>query len=95
MRVDRIISIANAAYPDGQVKQAAEHPVFAGDTLALFVVREIKSVYEPGKTDTQQLEAAAHAMETASCELAAVARAINKAALDIKMGRKQNGRIPS
>jgi hypothetical protein len=83
-----IIHIANKAYPDGQVLLALENGDGSGDSLALFIVREIESVCEAGASDDRQLEFVERAMQTAALELLAVRDAIRKERRDIR-SRKQ------
>ena len=81
MTLDEIIAIADAAYPDGFVarywnaKRQAVRRANLGDTLAQFIVRELKDTFDPQATDAEQIATAAKAIENAASELAAVAAA--------------------
>jgi hypothetical protein len=66
MTFDKIIEIADKAYGEGLVQAAFDfgpHP--NGDSLALFIVRELLDVYEPGATDAEQLQEAQRVMLSA------------------------------
>ena len=80
MTLNRLVRIASAAYPDGLI--AAEYWDFkrerprrnfkGGDTLAMFIAMELKDTYDPGATDTQQLETAFGVIARAQGDLSAV-----------------------
>ena len=54
MTLNRIIEIANAAYPDDFIAQYHENPDLEhGDTLAKFLVVELTETYDEGATDEQ------------------------------------------
>ncbi len=75
MTLDEIIQMANKAYPDGLVAKAHKGED-AGDTLALFIVRELADIYEPDASDAEQAAAANGAMGSAIDELQAVCSAL-------------------
>lgn len=79
MTLNELIARANTAYPDGLIaalwdplRQAVLSNANVGDTLALFVVRELKDTFDPEAQDTNQLSTAAQAMQRATNELLAV-----------------------
>lgn len=75
MTIEEIIAIANEAYPDGKVQQAFEAETgsidefMVGDTLAVFIARELKETFNEAGTDEEQLATAERVMRTASDEL--------------------------
>ncbi len=75
MTLDEIIQVADEAYPDGLVARAHKGED-AGDTLALFIVRELGDIYDPDASDAEQAAAASGALETAVNELQAVCGAL-------------------
>ncbi len=77
MTLDEIIQMADEAYPDGLVARAHKGED-VGDTLALFIVRELADTYDPDASDAEQAAAASGAMETAIDELQAVCTALEK-----------------
>lgn len=68
MKLKQIISIADAAYPDGLVAQAAKGED-VGDSLATFVAVEIAETYEPRRGDLVQLERAVGVIGQAMSDL--------------------------
>ena len=84
--LNEIIAVANGAYPDGKVAEYWENGASqavdtrAGDTLALFVAREIADAVR-GETDKEAAYfRAAAAMRSAARELEGVADALSEAA---------------
>ncbi len=75
MTLDEIIQMADEAYPDGLVARAHKGED-VGDTLALFIVRELTDIYDPDASDAEQAAAASGAMETAINELRGVCTAL-------------------
>lgn len=85
MKLSKIIAIADAAYPDGLVKQAylqltksPKEPTNVGDTLAEFITRELKDTYDETATDDVQLEEASRIMGAALRELGGVQSAFDE-----------------
>ena len=72
MKLKTLIKVASGSYPDGAVQDAHERGDAAGDTLALFIAREIAETFEDGKTTTEQLGRAIAVMEKAHAEIGAV-----------------------
>ncbi|NUN49623.1 MAG: hypothetical protein HUU15_12420 [Candidatus Brocadiae bacterium] len=72
MRLSTLIRIASDSYPDGAVLDAHERGEAAGDTLALFIAREIAETFEPGQTTAEQLVRAIQVLEKAQAEIGAV-----------------------
>ncbi len=75
MTLDEIIQMADEAYPDGLVARAHKGEDI-GDTLALFIVRELTDIYDPDASDAEQAAAASGALGTAIDELQAVCSAL-------------------
>lgn len=89
MRVTELIKIADAAYPGGLVKEGTTTPS-AGDSLRTFVVREIKSCYDPNAGSFEQAVESMRAVHAAINDLAAVAIAFRNEALDcVRRGADQ------
>ena len=84
MKLNELIGIASAAYPDGWI--ATEYWDFkrerprrnpkGGDTLALFIALELKDTYDPDASDAQQIEVALKALTKAQGDLEAVSTAL-------------------
>jgi hypothetical protein len=75
------------AYPDAAVldcwEMARERPLKrdSGDTLALFVARELKDTFDPQADEGTQIATAVHVMQRAADELQAVAHALSDLAV--------------
>ena len=74
MTLKELVDIANKAYPDDLVARAFQGDD-VGDTLALFIVRELKDTYDEEATSATQLKLARLSMHVAQCELAGVCHA--------------------
>lgn len=85
MKLVDLLNIANVGYPDqglsaaynpedGAEPEGAEEAV--GDTLALFIVRELTETFEPSAARDVQLSEGIVVMETAITELDAVRHAL-------------------
>lgn len=73
MTLTKIIFIADDMYPGGFVWSCFREPgTDHGDTLAKFIVAELRGTYDEGASDTEQLVAASKAMKNALRELQAV-----------------------
>ena len=75
MKLAELIQIVDEAYPDGLVARAHKGED-VGDTLALFIVRELADIYDPDASDAEQTAGACRAMGTAIDELQAVCNAL-------------------
>ena len=87
-----LLNIANEGYPDNTLSETCYEPATGdmrtdaeqcGDTLALFIVRELRSTFNPTTASDVQLRAAIHAVEIARDDLDAVLSALAKALDDI------------
>lgn len=95
MTLDEIIATANTAY-DAGAGECIIAQIWAGrdednrvgddcgDTLALFVVRELRDIYDAGAADAEQLEAVDRAMMSAYRQLLDVSVAFADAAVKAK-----------
>jgi hypothetical protein len=88
-----IIQIADRVYPDGLVGQAfkAEQgppPKEVGDTLATFIVRELKDTFDPKATALDQINEARRVIARASIELGDVARTFRDVASDLAVNAR-------
>ena len=91
MTLDELIAIANTAYDAGggdciiaQIWAGRDEDNRVGDdcgdTLAMFVVRELRDVYDPAASDAEQLKTADRAMMSAYRQLMDVSVAFSDAA---------------
>jgi len=76
MKLAEIISAAASAYPDGVLHRCRDAGNVCvagdsggGDTLALFIVRELRDTYDPEADDAEQVATAVNALETARADL--------------------------
>ena len=85
MTKSELIKKLNESYPDGFLEfywdmktGGVRNAGAGGDTLALFVVREIESVWEDGATDAANLGRVANALEQASSELSTLCEKVSE-----------------
>ena len=72
-----ILDVADAAYDNGgAIKRALAKPGVAGDTLALFIGRELESAYDADLDNSAKFAEARRAIETARRELERVENAL-------------------
>ena len=76
MNINEIIQIADKAYGDGLISQYWDpekgHPVdndCSGDTLAIFIVRELFETYDETESTEQQLKEAMRCIASAASQL--------------------------
>lgn len=70
MRLKELLEIANDAYPDGLIAEAAKAaPGGSGDSLAEFIFTELKETFDPKLSSSNQLADALSAMQNAMDEL--------------------------
>lgn len=70
MTIKELIAIVNQHYPDDCIQNAFEEvDEQCGDTLALFIVREVKETFDPAAADYAQLEEAQRVIDKAQEEL--------------------------
>jgi hypothetical protein len=80
MKLETILTIANRSYPDDMIDKYAKNPHRNhGDTLALFIVREITDTYEMGAPDKEQLAQARKCLGMALREMGRVEKALEEA----------------
>ena len=70
MTKQELITLAMSGYPGGDDT--------AGDTLALFIQRELADTYEPGRPEAIQLSIAAHALQRGVEDLQAALEPVYK-----------------
>jgi hypothetical protein len=87
MTLNDLIDHANRYFPDSLVERywdfvnsKPKTPRAGGDTLALFIVREIADTYDKNDLDCVQLATASRAIESAINELSCVANGLMKLA---------------
>ena len=83
MTLNELLEIVHRAYPDEQTRncwnEKTQRPCGgAGDTPAVFIVREIADGYDAAATDRAQVADALLAMHRAQGELGAVAKALER-----------------
>ena len=84
MTLDKIIEIANKAYPDDWIQQYYEDPKLEyGDSLARFIMNEICETYDESCTDEQQIAEAIRVVQRAADEVQAVAYALERAEMEL------------
>ncbi len=87
MKLNDLVFRAAVAYPEAAVLECwdadREQPQRdnGGDTLALFVARELFGTYDPAADEATQIATAVSAMQTAVDELQAVAHALSDMAI--------------
>ena len=88
MTLDALIRLVDEHYPDHCIlthwdseRCIPRERVKGGsnDTLALFLVRELKDVFDPKASDREQLTAAIHAVKLAEKELGCVVEGLEAA----------------
>ena len=91
MKLVDLLNIANRGYPDHSLSEAynpedgaepdgAEDAV--GDTLALFIVRELRDTFDPGADRADQIGEAVRVMRIAKRDLSAVGVALEQALVE-------------
>ena len=102
MNLNDLIKEAARVYPDELLlqywddeKQQPKDNPNAGDTLALFIVREIADTYDPNIPDDEQLVIAIGAMNRAANEIERVANLLQNLALPVIRQRQKpaTGRV--
>ena len=87
MILDELIEMASEGYPDGYTLQCwdskKQQSKEAGDTLALFIVRELQDFFCPSVSDIESIHAAIKAMVKARNEVDGVVVALTEAMCDI------------
>jgi len=87
MKLNDLIFRAAVAYPEAAVLDCwnsdREQPRRdnGGDTLALFVARELYGTFDPQADEATQIATAVNAMQTAADELQAIAHALSDLAV--------------
>jgi hypothetical protein len=94
MKLNELIEIVSAAYPDGLIaveywdfkRECPRRNPKGGDTLALFIALEIKDTYDADASDEQQMEEVVRVLTRAQGDLAAVG-----SALTAELEKRQGG----
>ena len=97
MKLNELIEIVSAAYPDGLIaveywdfkRECPRRNPKGGDTLALFIALEIKDTYDADATDEEQLATALRAIDRARGDMDAVSAALT-GELEKQQGGKQH-----
>ena len=74
-----IFAIADEHYPDGLIRHYAHNKNPGGDSLAQYVVNDLRGICDGYPTDEEQLDAAIMRMEIAAREILAVADGFHEA----------------
>jgi hypothetical protein len=81
MKLVDLLSKANKYYPDGFLAEYYDSDGNIvdgqGDTLAEFIVKELKDTFDPDASDEDQIREAIRAMETAKRDICAVLAGLN------------------
>ena len=83
MQILELLNLANKGYPDGELvefydEETGDIMEDEGDTLALFIVRELMSTFQRGVEDEAQISEAIRAMTVANKELESVIKALKR-----------------
>jgi hypothetical protein len=76
MTLEKLIAVVDEAYPDGLVGRAHKGED-VGDTLALFIARELSDTYDSDASDAEQAAEAERVMGNAHREIGEVLEALN------------------
>jgi hypothetical protein len=84
MKLNELIRIVSAAYPDGLLaveywdfkRECPRRNLEGGDTLALFIALELKDTYDADASGKQQIETALRTIERAQVDLEQVIKAL-------------------
>ncbi len=79
MTLSDLLHLADSCYPENLILEHWKHPDHCNDTLALFIVRELRDVYDKDASDKSQLEVAFKAVQRAEIELASVRKGLENA----------------
>ena len=85
MQIMELLNLANKGYYDGELvefydEETGDIEEGEGDTLALFIVRELMSTFQRGVEDAAQISEAIRAMAVAKKELESVIKALKRGA---------------
>ncbi len=85
MQILELLNLANKGYSDGELvefydEETGDIVEGEGDTLALFIVRELMSTFQRGVEDAAQISEAIRAMTVAKKELESVIKALKRGA---------------
>lgn len=84
MTLREIMVVADKGYPDGMVWLYFADPKGKhGDTLAEFIVRELRDTFDPDASDMRQIMTAAKAIQSAAKELEGVSVPLVRALEDM------------
>ena len=95
MRLVNLLNLASIGYRDGDLdsffdSDTGEYIDNTGDTLAMFIVRELHSTFLPDTEDQAQLEEAIRAMTVGKGELESVIKALTEAATPCRNGETES-----
>ena len=94
MKLVHLLKVVSRGYPDRLVANYFDKhgnetdPGYSSDTLAEFIAIELRETYDPDASDTDQLQEAIRALETARDDLESVIRILDRAC-DNRLKREQ------
>ena len=88
-----LLNQANTGYPDGFLERyylagSGEPVANSGDTLAGFIVAELRDIFDPKETDENQLEEAARVLEKARADPASTISALEERRGSTGLGKR-------
>lgn len=92
MKLNELLSVAGQGYPDTWAYlDAASGNDYCDDTLALFVVRELRDTFAPSAPAEAQLNEAIRAMRVARDDLDGVVETLLDKLCEVQDGNTRNG----
>lgn len=79
MKLEALIEIASNGYPDGMIGRCFRNKKANGDTLALFLAKEIEDTFDKTASDADQLTEALRILDAAIREIQSVRKGVVKA----------------
>jgi hypothetical protein len=86
MTLARLLKLANLGYPDRDLQHyfrpdgTERDPTYTWDTLAQFIVRELRDTYDPDASDLDQLAGAVRVLDAAKRDIDGVIDMLMRAA---------------
>jgi hypothetical protein len=94
MTLAELVAIADKGYPDGVILRAfnaeqglsEEKVADIGDTLAVYIAKDLTETFEPDATDMRQLEIAISTLTTAKNEVSGAMSALSNRLQKLEIG---------
>jgi hypothetical protein len=86
MTLTRLLKLANRGYPNRDLRlyfrpdETEREPEYSWDTLAQFIVRELRDTYDPDASDLDQLAEAVRVLDAAKRDIDGVIDMLMRAA---------------